>query len=104
MLGHYLAAVRVGKRNIQRAYDEDRVKRGAMMVVWFCRQVEYSWTLPRWAQAQAMMCRGRTQAERRQLGALTGGVTASHSPLNSRGMGRVPPPSTYLESTRTSVL
>jgi hypothetical protein len=70
MLGHYLAAVRVGRRNLLRAYDEKRVTRGAVMVVWFCRQVEFSWSQSKWAEAQAMMCRGRSAKERRQLAAV----------------------------------
>ena len=77
MLGHYLAAVRVGRRNLLRAYDEQRVSRGAVMVVWFCRQVEFSWTQTKWEQAQQMMCRGRSVKERKQIGALPQHLTGA---------------------------
>ena len=78
MLGHYLAAVRLGRRSIERAYEEKRVNRGGVMVLWFCRQVEYSWTLERWSAAHNMMCYGRTKAERKQLV----GVPPAERPLH----------------------
>ena len=70
MLGHYLAAVRIGRRSIERAYEEKRLNKGGVMVLWFCRQVEFSWLPARWQTAHNMMCYGRTPRERRQLVAL----------------------------------
>lgn len=70
MLGHYLTAARAGRRAIERAVAEGRVQRGQVMVLWFCRQVEFSWTAARWDTARRMMCAGRTPRERRQLTAL----------------------------------
>lgn len=70
MLGHYLTAAKAGRKAIDRAFAEGRVTRDQMMVVWFCRQVEHSWTTARWAAAQRMMCAGRTERERQQITAL----------------------------------
>lgn len=70
MLGHYLAAVRIGRRSIERAYDEKRLNKGGVMVLWFCRQVEHSWSVARWRASHNMMCFGRSEKERRQLSAL----------------------------------
>jgi arylsulfatase A-like enzyme len=67
LLGHYLAAVRIGQRNIQRAYAEARLRKGSVMVVWFCRQVDKSGTLARWEPEQRSMCQGRSERERWQL-------------------------------------
>ena len=47
--------------------EEKRVHKGGVMVLWFCRQVEYSWAVQRWAAAHRMMCYGRGDKERRQL-------------------------------------
>lgn len=79
MLGHYLAAVRIGRRSIERAYDERRLNKGGVMVLWFCRQVEYSWVPARWQTAHSMMCYGRTPKERRQLIALADEPAHAHS-------------------------
>ena len=74
LLGHYLTAARYGRRNIERAYAEGRVERGSArgweMVIWFCRQVDFSWTAGRWRDAAQMMCQGRSQPERRRLTAV----------------------------------
>ena len=74
--------------------------RGAVMVVWFCRQVEFSWTQTKWEQAQQMMCRGRSVKERKQIGALpqhltgaarakTLGINPEHERQSVGGIARV---------------
>eukprot|EP00966_Prymnesium_polylepis_P211230 4891603-Prymnesium_polylepis.1 len=69
MLGHYLSAVRVARRSIERAKSEGRnghpQGRGYEMVVWFCRQVELSWTLDRWRDTATQICAERPDDERR---------------------------------------
>ena len=80
LLGHYIAAVRVGRRSIERAYEEKRVNKGGVMVLWFCRQVEYSWSLSRWQSARRMMCYGRSERERRTLTAALADHAATSSP------------------------
>ena len=88
LLGQYLSALRVGRRNLERAHTEGRVERGGArgweMVVWFCRQVEFSWTAGRWRQYSRMMCRDRTEAERQQLAAV---ATNGHAGAVGGGMG-----------------
>ena len=83
MLGHYLSAVRVARRSIERAKGEGRdghpQGRGYEMVVWFCRQVELSWRLERWRETAVHMCVNRPEAERRAipLGGRRSGVAAA---------------------------
>ncbi|KAL1503078.1 hypothetical protein AB1Y20_011143 [Prymnesium parvum] len=69
MLGHYLGAVRVAQRSIQKAKEERRdghpQGRGYEMLVWFCRQVDLSWSLERWKDTAALrICADRSEAER----------------------------------------
>ena len=49
------------------------------------RQVDFSWTARRWADYSRLMCRGRTAAERRALGALPTAIRPSALPLTLRG-------------------
>ena len=53
MLGHYLAAVRVGRRSLARAREEKRIPKGIgshgfEMTVWFCHQVQLSFQPRAW--------------------------------------------------------
>ena len=67
LLGHYLSAVRVARRAVERAAEQRRIERlprGYEMTVWFCRQVGVAWDERRWRGAAAGMCAARSDAER----------------------------------------
>ena len=67
LLGHYLSAVRVARRAVERATEQKRIERlprGYEMTVWFCRQVGVAWEERRWRGAAADMCTARGDAER----------------------------------------